>query len=106
MPGKRLCYEGQTQTGGGPLRTVIFLGPQHGIYISPSTFEYADEFDNLLWHDPADRELLAAFKPFKRESRLARDNSEDALTWNVFRYLEKSGRLGRVSWLSDRGASR
>ena len=29
----------------------------------------------------------------KRESRIARDNSEDAVTWNVFRYLDKQNLL-------------
>jgi hypothetical protein len=78
---------------GEPLRNAAFFCPEHKIYISPSTFDYEHEQDNLLWHEAADRKLLAALKPFKRESRLARDNSEDALTWNVFRYLERSNRL-------------
>jgi hypothetical protein len=78
---------------GEPLRQPKFLCEQHGIHISPTTFEYADEWDNLLWRDEADRALMSAVKGVKRESRFARDNSEDALTWNVFRYLEKSGRL-------------
>lgn len=76
--------------------------PRHGIYISPTTFEYADERDNLLWKDAADTALLNAIKTVKRESRLARDNSEDALTWNVFRYLETTRQLTRLlSWLTQ-----
>jgi hypothetical protein len=78
---------------GETLRQAAFFCPHHKIYISPSTFEYEDEQDNLLWYNPEDRALLSALKAFKRESRLARDNSEDAITWNVFRYLENSGRL-------------
>ena len=54
---------------------------------------------NLLWTSPADQVLLHAIKRVKRESRMARDNSEDAVTWNVFRFLETSDLLG--PWLSS-----
>jgi hypothetical protein len=74
-------------------REKRFQCPDHGIYISPTTFEYPDETDNLLWKDSTDLSLLQAIKAAKRESRIARDNSEDALSWNVFRYLEKENRL-------------
>src|SRR4030065_2727216 len=76
-------------------REEKFKCPTHGIYISPSTFEYPNEFDNLLWTSPDDVSLLTVLKKYKRESRMARDNSEDAVTWNVFRYLEKTNRLAR-----------
>lgn len=62
----------------------------HNIYISPSTFEYQSELDNLLWKDQADLDLFKMIKTVKRESRIARDNSEDAVTWNVFRFLERN----------------
>jgi len=62
---------------------------KHNIYISPSTFEYQSELDNLLWKNKADLDLFKRIKKVKRESRIARDNSEDAVTWNVFRFLEK-----------------
>jgi len=73
-----------------------FVCPKHGICISPSTFEYADEKDNMLWTSESDLKLWSSIsaKGVKRESRLARDNSEDAVTWNVFRYLETRGQLG------------
>jgi len=74
-------------------REPQFLCPNHGIYISPSTFEYQNETDNFLWRDPEDLTLLREIKTVKRESRMARDNSEDALTWNVFRYLEKTNQV-------------
>jgi len=70
-----------------------FKCPQHGIYISPTTFEYETEFDNLLWTDTADSELFKKIKAVKRESRISRDNSEDAVSWNVFRYLERNNLL-------------
>ncbi len=67
-----------------------FKCPVHNIYISPSTFEYQSELDNLLWKDTADLDLFKKIKTVKRESRIARDNSEDAVTWNVFRFLERN----------------
>jgi hypothetical protein len=67
-----------------------FKCPQHNIYISPSTFEYQSELDNLLWKDKADLDLFKKIKAVKRESRIARDNSEDAVSWNVFRFLERN----------------
>ncbi len=67
-----------------------FRCPKHNIYISPSTFEYQSELDNLLWKDKADLDLLKRIKEVKRESRIARERSEDAVTWNVFRFLEKN----------------
>ena len=74
-------------------RKPEFQCPEHRIYISPSTFEYECETDNLLWAEPDDLALLRAIKSVKREVRMARNNSEDALTWNVFRHLERSNQL-------------
>ncbi len=79
-------------------RVEKFRCPKHKIYISPSTFEYDNETDNLLWKNETDLALLNATKTVKRESRMARDNSEDAVTWNVFRYLETSDQVAK--WLS------
>ena len=83
-------------------RLPEFFCPHHNIFIGPSTFEYLNEEDNLLWRDPEDRAFLKAVYCHKRESRMARDNSEDALTWNVFRHLELACRLdATLSALSD-----
>ncbi len=71
-------------------REERFKCPDHNIYISPSTYEYQSELDNLLWKDQADLDLFKMIKTVKRESRIARDNSEDAVTWNVFRFLERN----------------
>lgn len=81
-----------------------FKCPEHNIYISPSTFEYQERSDNILWKDEANQDLL--FKRIgkvKREiRRIARDNSEDAVTWNVFRFLEKEKLLQNfLSKLAD-----
>jgi len=67
-----------------------FKCPKHNIFISPSTFEYYSESDNLLWKEKLDIQLFKKIKRVKRESRMARDNSEDAVSWNVFRFLEKN----------------
>jgi hypothetical protein len=73
-----------------------FKCQKHNIYISPSTFEYQCELNNLLWKDEADLELLGRIKKVKRESRITRDNSEDALTWNVFRFMENNNLLNII----------
>jgi len=67
-----------------------FKCPIHKIIISPSTFEYPSESDNLLWKESSDKELPEKIKESKRESRITHDNSEDAVSWNVFRFLEKN----------------
>jgi hypothetical protein len=72
------------------------LCKEHNIYISPSTFEYANELDNLLWKQPEDERYLANIMRIKRESRMARERSEDALTWNVFRYLHNNHLLSKT----------
>jgi len=83
-------------------REERFQCPEHRIYISPTTFEYDNEVNNLLWKDTADLVLLEAIKKVKRESRMARDNSEDAVSWNVFRYLETTQQLSRfLSWITQ-----
>jgi hypothetical protein len=74
-------------------RKPEFQCPNHKIYISPTTFEYPEESDNFLWTSAEDQRLQKNIKKVKRESRMARDNSEDALSWNVFRYLETANQL-------------
>lgn len=76
-----------------------FKCPIHQIYISPSTFEYETEYDNLLWIDDYDKKFFEQTKTVKRESRIARENSEDAVTFNVFRFLQKNDLLD--SFLSN-----
>ncbi len=75
-------------------RLPEFLCDKHQIYISPSTFEYKKETENLLWFSELDIEYLDQIKKFKRESRMAREKSEDAVTFNVFRYLQNNELLG------------
>lgn len=82
-------------------RDDAFFCPKHEIYVSPSTFEYKRMQDNLLWKSKQDMDLLNRISRVKRESRITRDNSEDAVTWNVFRFLEQkdllSGLLTKIS---------
>ncbi len=70
-------------------RDIKYQCPIHKIFISPSTFEYESEQENLLWIDNLDKKLYKDILKVKRESRISRDNSEDALTWNIMRFLEK-----------------
>ena len=67
--------------------------PKHDIYITPAVFEYGNYENNLLCFDKDDEALLESIFGEKRESRLAREKSEDAVTWNVFRYIEKKDLL-------------
>lgn len=77
--------------------------PNHKLFISPTTFEYETEQENLLWYDSADKYLYDEIKKVKRESRITRDNSEDALTWNVIRFLDRQGLLADfLSQLSNK----
>lgn len=81
-----------------------FRCPKHDIFISPSPFEYSSKLDNLLWKEKPDLDLLEKIKTTKRESRMARDNSEDAVTWNVFRFLERNNLIeGFLSLLIGEG---
>jgi hypothetical protein len=83
-------------------REERFHCSEHQIYISPSTFEYDCEIDNLLWKNETDVTLLEAVKTVKRESRISRDNSEDAVSWNVFRYLEDTNQVAKLlSWVTQ-----
>ena len=69
-------------------RKKRFKCPEHNIYISPSTFEYERDMDNLLWRHYEDLHLLNRAKRAKVEREMTRDDSKDAVVWNVFRYLD------------------
>lgn len=72
-------------------RTVQFLCETCNIYVYPSTFEHVTDIDNLLWKTQPDIALLQNIKTFKAEKhRIGRENSEDAVTWNVFRHFDRS----------------
>jgi hypothetical protein len=69
-------------------RKKRFKCPEHYIYISPSTFSYERDMDNLLWCHYDDLYLLNRAKRAKVEREMTRDDSVDALVWNVFRFLD------------------
>jgi len=74
--------------------------PEHGIYChSSGTYSYQDVRRNII----ASPELFAervVGHPSKYESgRLGSENSEDALSWNVFRSLQEAGALARAAKL-------
>jgi hypothetical protein len=83
-------------------REERFHCSEHKIYISPSTFEYDCDIDNLLWKNETNVTLLEAVKTLKRERRISQANSEDALSWNVFRYLEDTNQVAKLlSWVTQ-----
>lgn len=57
------------------------------------TYVYDEPYRNLLWTDAEDQERLTAILRGKRESRMGHEHSEDAVTWNVFRFFERHGCL-------------
>ncbi len=78
------------QLKGTPKNEAGSICPRHRIVIWRSTFEYPKESDNLLWKERSDLELLKRIKKVKRESRMVRERSEDAVSWNIFRFLERN----------------
>jgi hypothetical protein len=74
--------------------------PTHKIKVRPTpggfTYVYDDFSRNLLWKDTDDRTRLDAILRGKRESRMGYEHSEDAVTWNVFRFLERHSCLSRA----------
>ncbi len=76
--------------------TPEYRCPIHRIYVSANVFAYEREAENLLWTGEDDLVLLHGGRRLGRDIGLARDNSERAVTWNVFRWLETSGALGEL----------
>jgi hypothetical protein len=67
--------------------------PDHKIKIHSRTFGYADPLRNIRF-ERAYFERNIRGNPHKAEThRLGYENSEDALTWNVFSRLSRTGRL-------------
>jgi hypothetical protein len=57
---------------------------------------YDEPWRNLLWRDTEDQARLDAILRGKRESRMGHEHSEDAITWNVFRFFERHACLSPV----------
>jgi hypothetical protein len=60
------------------------------------TYVYDEPSRNLLWTDTDDQQRLNAILHGKRESRMGHEHSEDAVTWNVFRFFERQACLSRA----------
>jgi hypothetical protein len=73
--------------------TAEYRCPLHRIYVAANTFAYEREADNLLWTREDDLVLLNGGRRSGWDLGLAYENSERAVTWNVFRWLEVSGVL-------------
>ena len=67
--------------------------PTHGIKVHATrggyTYVFDDPLRNLLWTDAEDQQRRDAILKGKRESRMGHEHSEDAVTWNVFRFFER-----------------
>lgn len=74
-----------------------FRCENHGIYISPTTFEYEDPSRSILWQSPDDMKAVKTLQKVKGGkrtwSRMGRENDEDSLTWNVFWYIHRNARI-------------
>jgi len=81
------------------------LCKKHRIYITPSTFIYQDYGDNLLWKERRDKKVFDKMLKVKRvKAQLYHDNSEDAVSWNVFRFFERNNLIdGFLSLLVGTG---
>ncbi|MFZ0797107.1 MAG: hypothetical protein WCA13_15940 [Terriglobales bacterium] len=87
-----LCFRGRNAC---PVRGCVEASPcpTHHIAVHSTrgghTYIYDDRYRNLLWADTNDRLHLEAILRGKRESRMGYEHSEDAVTWNVFRFFER-----------------
>ena len=68
--------------------------------------EVRREADNLLWTEDGGLQLLNATKSAGDYGFLGHDNSERAVAWNVFRWLERSNVLSALlEYLTGRFAA-
>jgi hypothetical protein len=87
-----LCFQGRNAC---PVRGCVEASPcsTHHIAVHSTrggyTYVYDEPCRNLLWIDPPDQERLDAILRCKRESRMEHEHSEDAVSWNVFRFFER-----------------
>jgi len=94
-----LCDRGTAVLLACPVRGCDGLNPcpTHHLKVHKTrggfTYVYEDFYDNLLWRDSEDRRRLDAILEVKRESRMENEHSEDAVTWNVFRFFERRNLL-------------
>jgi hypothetical protein len=73
--------------------TPEFKCPAHKLYLSETVSAHEKETDNLLWADGESLVLLRESRGPRPAPSLGSEASEDALSWNFFRWLEQSGSL-------------
>ena len=87
-----LCFRGRSAC---PVRGCVEASPCpiHHVSVHSTrggfTYVYDDPIRNLLWVEADDRQRLEAILRGKRESRMGHEHSEDAVTWNLFRFFER-----------------
>ena len=73
----------------GIVENLDYFCENCGIYVTPTTYVHQYWEDNILWQDDLDK--LRLLKEKKAEGRrFGHEKSEDAVTWNIFRYMEKN----------------
>lgn len=86
----------ELQTPSNGKRLPLYC-PDHGIKIHTKTFKYNNPLRNIRFEPDYFRQRILG-NPFKAETyHLKSENSEDALTWNVFTSLAKAGRLAALA---------
>lgn len=76
---------------------------KHKIYCRRNTYIYKDKLDNLIIDKELFRSIFEKQNNEKYDKRMGYENSEDALTWNVFVTLKKAGGLKAIaSLISDK----
>ncbi|GAB4243915.1 MAG: hypothetical protein Kow00129_03320 [Thermoleophilia bacterium] len=70
--------------------------PVHRIYLAAGSFRYERETDNLLWAGRDSLNLLNTVRASLRGMSLGFDLSEEAVTWNVFGWLDRAGLLAEL----------
>lgn len=67
------------------------------IRISPSTYIYENPYDNIIWKDDENKAFFNSINQpgVKRvQDKWGHNKSEDAVSFNVFRFLDKHGKTG------------
>jgi Holliday junction resolvase-like predicted endonuclease len=87
------CTEMLPRMRGTYFQDPKFMCPIHRIIVTPSTFTYEEPMENILWKTEDDLELYVDIAYVKRDKfrKIGHNNSEDAVSWNVFRCLERNG---------------
>ncbi|MDK2821638.1 MAG: hypothetical protein PWP31_1603 [Clostridia bacterium] len=76
---------------------TAYICPYHNIYILPSTYSYVNPETSILWKNDLDKaaidKLLKLSNGKRTWKQIAKETNADALAWNTFRYLQRTGRI-------------